>query len=78
MKDEDEAHRAIRDHFAATGRDERRACEIYSEDAVLEFPQGNERVRGKPHILAMRSAYPTDLEFEMRRTIGCGDLWVNE
>ena len=26
----------------------------------------------------MRSAYPAQLGFEMRRTTGSGDLWVNE
>ena len=26
----------------------------------------------------MRSEYPASLDFEMRRTIGAGHLWVNE
>jgi hypothetical protein len=76
--DEAEARRAIEAHFAAAGRDEETASEIYAEDAVLEFPQGSERIRGKANIQAFRSAYPTHLDFEMRRTIGCGELWVNE
>jgi len=70
--------KAIEAHFAAAGRDEMKASEIYSEDAVLEFPQGGERIRGKSNILAFRSAYPASLDFEMRRTIGCDDLWINE
>lgn len=27
---------------------------------------------------AFRTAYPASLDFDMRRTIGCGDIWVNE
>lgn len=76
--DETRARAAITDHFANAGRDEVRASEIYADDAVLEFPQGGERIRGKANILAFRTAYPASLNFEIRRTIGCGDLWVNE
>ena len=69
---------AIEAHFAAAGRDEDRTSEIYHDDAVLEFPQGGERIRGKARITAFRKAYPASLEFEVRRTIGRDDLWVNE
>jgi hypothetical protein len=55
-----------------------RASEIYADDAVLEFPQGGERIRGKANIIAMRSAYPARLDFQMHRMIGREDLWVNE
>ena len=85
--DEAAARAMIKDHFDASaitvsgggpGDDIVRASEIYAEDAVLEFPQGGERIRGKPNIIAMRSAYPARLDFQMHRTIGCHDLWVNE
>jgi len=76
--DEAEARRLIDEHFAAASYDQVKTQEIYSEDAVLEFPQGGERIRGKANITAMRSAYPATLDFQMRRTIGSGDLWVNE
>lgn len=69
---------AIEEHFAAAGRDEVTASEIYADDAVLEFPQGGERIRGKANIVAFRTAYPASLDFEMRRTIGRDDLWLNE
>jgi len=76
---DDGAVRAIIDgHFATAGKDETRASAIYAEDAVLEFPQGRERIRGRAKIQASRSAYPASLEFEGLRTIGCGDLWVNQ
>lgn len=76
--DDGTARVMIRDHFAAAGKDEVLAMEIYAGDAVLEFPQGGERIRGTANILAFRTAYPASLDFEMRRTIGSGDLWVNE
>lgn len=34
-----------------------RASKIYADDAVLEWPQGGERIRGKAGITAFRSAY---------------------
>jgi hypothetical protein len=76
--DEATARGLIRDHFAAAGRDEVAASTIYAEDALLEFPQGGERIRGKARILAFRTAFPAALEFELLRTFGTGDLWVNE
>lgn len=76
--DERVARALIAKHFANAGKDEVAVAEIYAEDAVLEFPQGRERIRGKANILAFRSAYPASLEFEIRRTIGSGNLWVNE
>ena len=76
--DEAVARELIGDHFAWGGRDEARASRIYADDAVLEFPQGGERIRGKANIQAMRTAYPASLGFENRRTIGGGDVWVNQ
>ena len=73
-----EPRQAIEARFAAAGRDETAASDIYSEDAILEFPQGGERIRGKANILAFRTAYPASLDFEMRRAVGCDDTWVNE
>jgi hypothetical protein len=85
--DEAAARAMIKAHFDASNitvagggpRDDiARASEIYADDAVLEWPQGGERVRGKANIIAMRSAYPARQEFELHRIVGCQDLWVNE
>ena len=46
--------------------------------AVVEWPQGGERLRGKVNIIAFRSTYPARQRFELHRTTGCHDLWVNE
>jgi limonene-1,2-epoxide hydrolase len=76
--DENAVRAMIQDHFEASTDDIVRASEIYADEAVLEFPQGRERIRGKRDIIAFRSAYPARLNFEMHRTIGRLDLWVNE
>ena len=55
-----------------------RASEIYADDAVVEWPQGGERLRGKAAIIGFRSTYPARQRFELHRTTGCHDLWVNE
>jgi hypothetical protein len=68
----------VSDPGGGAGDDIPRASEIYADDAVVEWPQGGERVRGKRNIIGFRSTYPTRQEFELRRTTGCHDLWVNE
>src|SRR6201990_3022174 len=52
--------------------------DIYREDAVLEYPQSGERIRGRHNIQASRVAHPTAKRFTVRRIIGMGDLWVTE
>lgn len=76
--DESEARRLIREHFESAMVDEERSAAIYADDAVIEFPQSGERIRGRKNIVAFRSAYPARVRFEMYRTIGSGNLWVNE
>jgi hypothetical protein len=81
------ARAMIRPHFnpsafgptgSAPGDDIARASEIYADDAVLEWPQGGERVRGKANIIAFRSTYPARQQFELHRITGCHNVWVNE
>ena len=85
--DEAVARAMIEAHFEASnigvaggapGDEIARASEIYADDAVLEWPQGGERIRGKANIIGFRSAYPARQQFELPRTPGCHDLWVNE
>jgi ketosteroid isomerase-like protein len=68
----------IADHFALAGKDEVAAAEIFADDAVIEWPQSGERIRGKAQIVALHEASPTSVDFDIRRTIGTGDLWVTE
>jgi hypothetical protein len=52
--------------------------EIYREDAVLEYPQSGERIRGRRNIQESRFVQPNKKRFTVRRMIGSGDLWVTE
>ena len=51
--------------------------EIYHDDAVLEYPQSGERIRGRLAIRTTRGLLPNK-HFTIRRVIGRGDLWVTE
>src|ERR1700752_375758 len=52
--------------------------EIYREDAVLEYPQSGERIRGRHNIQLSRTHQPNKKRFAVRRITGRGDLWVTE
>jgi len=77
---EDKAIRAALDrHWAASDANDFEAeHQIYREDAVLEYPQSGERIRGRRNILSSRAAQPNRKRFTVRRIIGAGDLWVTE
>lgn len=77
---EDREFRAALDlHWVASdASDFEREHEIYREDAVLEYPQSGERIRGRANILASRAAQPSKKRFAIRRIVGAGDLWITE
>jgi hypothetical protein len=52
--------------------------EIYREDAVLDYPQSGERIRGRRNIQESRFVQPSKKRFTVRRIVGGGDLWVSE
>ena len=52
--------------------------EIYREDAVLDYPQSGERIRGRQNIQESRLVQPNKKRFTVRRIVGSGDLWVTE
>jgi len=52
--------------------------EIYREDAVLDYPQSGERIRGRHNIQESRFVQPNKKRFTVRRMIGSGDLWVTD
>jgi hypothetical protein len=52
--------------------------DIYHEDAVLDYPQSGERIRGRRNIQESRTVQPNKKHFKVRRMIGSGDLWVTE
>ena len=51
---------------------------IYREDAVLDYPQSGERIRGRRTIQQSRFVQPNQKRFTVRLIIGGGDLWVSE
>ena len=70
---------ALERHWAATdASDFSVEHEIYSEDAVLDYPQSGERIRGRRNIQESRSVQPNKKRFAVARIIGSGDLWVTE
>jgi hypothetical protein len=76
---DDSLRDAIAGHFEAIGKDEGRAGEIYAEDAVLEYVQSGERIRGKANIIASRRAYPgRPAAFEVHRSAGSAEVQVVE
>ena len=76
--DEATTRAMLQQFYETTVADVAGASEIYADDAVLEFPQGKERIRGKANISAFRSAYPANVTIEVHRITGRQDLWVNE
>jgi hypothetical protein len=52
--------------------------EIYRQDAVLDYPQSGERIRGRRNIEESRRVQPNRKRFTVRRIVGSGDLWVSE
>src|SRR3954469_14804451 len=66
-------------HWAASDANDFEAeHRIYREDAVLEYPQSGERIRGRRNIRASRFAQPNQKRFTVRRILGAAELWVTE
>ena len=72
---EDREIRAALDlHWAASdANDFEVEHQIYREDAVLEYPQSGERIRGRRNIQASRFAQPSKKRFTVRRILGAAD-----
>ena len=77
---EDQAIRAMLDrHWAASDvGDFEVEHEIYGDDAVLEYPQSGERIRGRQGIQESRRLQPNRKRFSVRRIVGRADLWLTE
>jgi hypothetical protein len=76
---ENEIREALNRHWAAAdANDFDVEHDIYQDDAVLEYPQSGERIRGRHNIQASRVAQPESKRFKVRRIVGMGTLWVSE
>ena len=74
-----EIRAALDRHWAASdASDFETEHAIYRDDAVLEYPQSGERIRGRSNIQLSRTRQPNRKRFTVRRIIGAGELWVTE
>src|SRR5580704_7826422 len=79
MEDETQIRAALDQHWAASDTgDFETEHSIYREDAILEYPQSGERIRGRANIQTTRALQPNRKRFTVQRIIGRGDLWVTE
>src|SRR5580698_11095484 len=70
---------ALDQHWAASDASDFEAeHRIYHDDAVLEYPQSGERIRGRKNIQLSRMLQPNKKRFTIRRVIGNGSLWITE
>ena len=78
--DSNHIRRAIDRHWAASAAGDQVAeHQIYHDDAVCEYPQSGEVIRGRRNLQALRSHHPGKPSgFVVRRIAGEGDLWVTE
>ena len=78
MADE-EIRAALDRHWAASNAgDDAGEGAIYHDDVELVYPQSEERFRGRGNVLESRGNNPAARRFEIRRTVGSGDLWITE
>ena len=74
-----EIRTALDRHWAASdANDFETEHDIYLEDAVLEYPQSGERIRGRRNIQFTRANQPDKKRFAVRRVIGSDELWITE
>jgi hypothetical protein len=77
--DDQQIRAALDQHWAASdASDFETEHRIYHEDAVLEYPQSGERIRGRKNIQLSRMLQPNKKRFTIRRVIGSGNLWITE
>ena len=70
---------ALQRHWdASDANDFKVEHEIYREDAVLDYPQSGERMRGRHNIQESRFVQPNKKRFRVQRIVGSGDLFVTE
>ena len=74
-----EIRASLERHWAASDANDFEAeHRIYREDAILEYPQSGERIRGRRNIRDSRHAQPAKKRFKVHRILGAADLWVTE
>ena len=78
MRDAD-VRAALQRHWSASDENHFDAeHELYEDEAILEYPQSAERIRGRDAIQASRTAQPNRKRFTVLRIQGAGGLWISE
>src|SRR5690349_6907181 len=77
---EETIREALDAHWRASAAGELDAeHDIYEDDAICDYPQSNERIRGRFNLQQLRSHHPDKPSgFEVRRMQGEGNLWITE
>ena len=76
---EDGIRAALSRHWTASdANDFATEHEIYREDAILDYPQSGERIRGRANIQTTRSIQPSSKRFKIGRILGSGNVWITE
>lgn len=79
MNEDQNIRPALDRHWAASDANDFEAeHEIYHENAMLEYPQSGERIRGRHKIQESRTVQPSQKRFAVQRIVGNGNLWVTE
>ena len=71
---------ALKLHWAASASGDREAeHNIYHDNALCEYPQSGEKIRGRRNLQGLRGHHPGKPSgFNVRRIVGTGNLWVTE
>lgn len=76
---EDEIRAALSQHWAASdANDFATEHRIYRDDAILDYPQSGERIRGRANIQTTRALQPNTKHFKVQRIVGSGNVWITE
>ena len=76
---EEKIRAALSRHWAASdANDFATEHQIYHDDAILDYPQSGERIRGRANIQTTRGLEPSTKRFQVLRIVGSGNVWVTE
>ncbi len=76
---EEKIRAALSQHWAASNaNDFVTEHQIYRDDAILDYPQSGERIRGRLNIQTARGLEPSTKRFKILRIVGSGNVWVTE
>jgi hypothetical protein len=79
MNEDHNIRPALDRHWAASDANDFDAeHEICHDNAMLEYPQSGERIRGRHKIQESRTVQPSNKRFAVQRIVGNGSLWVTE